>query len=110
MSATSHTKSGGICGYVYLLWVHAGNVDGDVDLVGAEVDETAAPGEWSVAEAASVVADEVQRAKSLDKARDHTLAGGSNDGSHPDDNSSQRRCWPYGGRQLSWWCHGSSHG
>jgi hypothetical protein len=59
MSATSHTKSGGICGYVYLLWVHAGNVDGNVDHVGAEVDEASTPGEWPAAEATSVVADEI---------------------------------------------------
>ena len=69
---------------------------GDIDLVVAETNVAAISGEGLVAEAASIVADEAQRAEPLDKARDHALAGG-NDGSRPDEDSSQRHCWPHGG-------------
>ena len=74
----------------------------DVDAMSAEVDEDAVPGEGPGAEVTGVVADIVQRAEPLDKARDHALAGGD-DGSRLDENSSKRSCWPHGGRQLSSW-------
>jgi hypothetical protein len=95
---------------MHLLRVLANEVDGDVDLMVAEADEAVVPREWLVAEIASVIVDEVQRAEPLDKARDYMLAGRSDDISCPDKNSSQRRCWPHGGCQLSWWCHGRCHG
>ena len=76
---------------MHLFGVLADNLGGDVDLMLAEVDEAAVPRERPAAEAASVVADEVERAESEDKATDHTLTR-SDDGSRPDGNSSQRRC------------------
>ena len=76
---------------MHLLGVPADKLGGDVDLVVAEVDEAAVPRERFAAEAASVVADKTQRAESLHKAADDTLARGD-DGSRPDENSSQRRC------------------
>ena len=82
--------------------VPADDLDGDIDRKVAEVDEAAVSWERPAAEATSVVADDVQRAKPVDKATDHALAGGD-DGSRPDENTSQRRCWPHGGRQLSSW-------
>ena len=69
----------------------ANNLGGDVDLMLAEVDEAAVPRERPAAETACVVADEVQRAESVDKATDHALARGD-EGSRPDENTSQRRC------------------
>ncbi len=89
--AASCADSRRICSHEHLLGVLADDVGGDVDLVVAEVDEASVPRERSVAEAASVVADEAQRAETLDEAADHTLAGGD-DGSRPDKKSSQRRC------------------
>ena len=62
-----------------------------------------------VAEAPRIVADEGQRAESVDNATDHTLAQ-SKEGARLDENTSQRLCQPHGGRQLSWWCHGRCHG
>jgi len=84
------------------LWIPANDLGGDVDLMLAKVDEEAVPRERPVAEAASVIADEAQRTESVDKATDHTFTRGD-DGSRPNVNSSQRRCWPHGGRQLSSW-------
>ena len=82
--------------------VPADDLGGDVDREVAKLDEAAVPQERPAAEVASVVADDVQQAESVDKATDHVLAGGD-DGSHPDENTSQRHCWPHGGRQLSSW-------
>ena len=81
--------------------IPADNLGGDVDLMLAESDEAAIPRQRFAGETARVVADEVQRAESVDKATNHALAGGD-EGSRPDENTSQRRCWPHGGRQLSW--------
>ena len=78
----------------------ANDLGGDVDSEVAELDEAAVPGKRPPAETPGVVADDVQRAESVDKATDYTLAG-RKEGSRPDVNSSQRRCWPHGGRQLS---------
>ena len=86
----------------------ARDLGGDVDRERAEVDEAPVPGQWPAAETTGVVADDVERAESVDKATDHTLAR-RDEGARPDENSSQRRCWPHGGRQLSWWCHGRCH-
>ena len=82
--------------------VSADDPGGDVDREVAELDEAAVPCERPAAEAASVVADDVQRAESVDKATDHALAG-VDDGSRLDEHTSQRRCWPHGGCQLSSW-------
>ena len=82
--------------------IPADNLSGDVDCEAAELDEAAIPRERPTAEAASVVADDVQRAESVDKATDYPLTG-VDDGSRPDEHTSQRRCWPHGGRQLSSW-------
>jgi hypothetical protein len=46
----------------------------DVDLVANEGDEATVPWEWLVPKADNVLADELQRAEPLDKARDYTLA------------------------------------
>ena len=75
---------------MHLLGVPADGLCGDVYLMVTEVDEEVVPREQLVAEAASVVADEAQRAEPLDEAREHVLAGGD-DVSRPDKNSSQRR-------------------
>ena len=64
----------------------AADLGGDVDLVLAEVDEAAVPRERLAAEAARVVADEVERAESEDKATDHALAR-TDDGTRLDGNS-----------------------
>ena len=80
----------------------AGDLGGDVDGEVAELDKAAVPGKRPPAETPGVVADDVQRAESVDKTTDYALAGGD-EGSRPDVNSSQRRCWPNGGRQLSSW-------
>ena len=106
--AASHTDSRRILGHKHLLGVLADNLGGDVGHEGAEADEAAVRRERPAAEASSVVADEVQRAESVDKATDHALVGGD-DGTRPDEHTSQRRCWPHGGRQLSWWYHGRCH-
>ena len=82
--------------------VPADDLGGDVDREAAELDEAAIPRERPATEAASVVADDVQRADSVDEATDHALAEGD-DGSRPDENTSQRRCWHHGGCQLSSW-------
>ena len=79
-----------------------------VDRELAEVDEAPVPGQWPAAETTGVVADYVERAESVDKATDHALTR-RDEGTRPDEDSSQRRCWPHGGRQLSWWCHGRCH-
>jgi hypothetical protein len=42
--------------------------------VGTESDELAIPQKRPTSEAASIVADKLQRSKPLDKARDHALA------------------------------------
>ena len=92
---------------MHLRQVHAGKLGGDEDLVAAEADDSAARQERATTEASSVVVNAAQRAKLLSEAANHTLAE-TDDGSRPDENSSQRRCWPHGGHQLSWWSHGRS--
>ena len=72
---------------MYPFGIPADNLGGDVDLMVAEGDEAAVPRERPAAEAACVVADEVQRAESVDKVTDHALAGGD-EGSRPDENTS----------------------
>ena len=88
--------------------IPAENLGGDVDLMVAELDEAAVLRERPTAKASSVIADEVQQTEPVDKATDHAFAGGD-DGSRPDENTSQHRCWPHAGRQLSWWYHGRCH-
>ena len=78
------------------------DLGGDVDREVAELDEAAILWERPASETTSVVADDVQRAESVDKATDHALARGD-DGSRPDEHTSQHRCWPHRGRQLSSW-------
>ena len=92
---------------MHLHRVHAGELARDIDLMTAEADDSDARRERAATEATGVVVDEAQRAKLLREAANHALAG-ADDGSCPDENSSQRRCWPHGGRQLSWWSHGRS--
>ena len=82
--------------------IPADNLGGDVDREAAKLDEAAVPRERLAAEAASVVADDVQRAKSVDKTTDYPLTG-VDDGSRLDEHNSHRRCWPHGGCQLSSW-------
>ena len=83
--------AGGSAATCTLFGVHADDLAGDVDRKVTEVDEAAVPRERPAAEATSVVADDVQRAESVDKATDYMLTGGD-DGSHPDEYTSQRRC------------------
>ena len=71
---------------MHLLGVPADNLGGDVDHKVTEVDEAAVPRERPAAEATSVVADDIQRVESVDKATDHMLAGGD-DGSRLDENT-----------------------
>ena len=85
---------------MHLRRVHAGKLGGDEDLKRAEADDFAARRKRVAAEATGVVVDEAQRAKLLSEAANHTLTG-ANDRSRPNGNSSQRRCWPHGGCQLS---------
>ena len=68
----------------------------------AEGDEVAVVRVRPLAETASVVVDEMQRAESLHHAGEHALAR-PEEVARPDEDSSQHRCWPHGGRQLSWW-------
>ena len=82
--------------------VPADDLGGDVDRKVAEVDEEAVPRERPAAEATSVVADDVERAEPMDKATENALTR-RDEGTRPDEDSSQRRCWPHGGRQLSSW-------
>ena len=82
------------------LRILAHHFGGDVNLKAAKLYKAVVPGQRPVTETARVVADDVQRAEYVDKATDHTLAGGD-EGTRPEVNSSQRRCWPHGGRQLS---------
>ena len=91
--AASRTDSGWIGRYEHVLGKAAGNLGGDVALVGTEVDEAAVAGQRPVAEAPRVVADEVQRAEPVDKATDYALARGE-EGARPDENTSQRLCQP----------------
>ena len=71
--------------------IPADNLSGDVDREAAELDEAAVPWERHAAEAASVVADDIQRAESVDKATDYPPTE-VDDGSRPDEHTSQRRC------------------
>ena len=82
--------------------------DGDEDLELAEGDDVASLRPRPLAEAACIVVDEVERAEPLEHAREDTLARPEKI-ARPDEHSSQRRCWPHGGRQLSWWYHGRCH-
>ena len=79
------------------------------DLKLTEGEDTPIRRQWPVAETARVVVDEAEGTELLREATDHTLAGGD-EGSHPDEDSSQRRCWPHGGRQLSTFGNDRNHG
>ena len=94
---------------MYHAGVHVGLDSGDVDLVVAELNDGAVEGERLAPEAGRIVGDEPKPAEALQKPGDGTLAVGQDLDTRPDGNSSQRRCWPHGGRQLSWWCHGRCH-
>jgi hypothetical protein len=106
---TNCAESRGVPSDVHLLRVHVMDLDRDVDLMIAEADDAAVVRHGLVAEAARVVVDEAERAELLREATDHALAGGD-EGSRPDENSSQRRCWPHGGRQLSTFGNDRNHG
>jgi hypothetical protein len=58
----------------HLLRVPASSLSPHVHLVGTEGDDPAIPGEGPAAETTGVVGDEAERAKPLDKARDHALS------------------------------------
>ena len=96
----SGTDNRRIVSYKHPLRILAHNFGGDVDLETAEHHEAAVPGQRPVTETTRVVADDAQRAKSVDRATDHTLARGD-EGTRPEVNSNQRCCVPHGGRQLS---------
>ena len=91
MSAANRADNRRIFSRMQPFGILADDLGGDVDLMLAEVDEAAVPRERPAAEAASVVADEVERTESEDKATDHAFAR-SDDGSHPNGNSGQRHC------------------
>ena len=61
----------------------ARDLGGDVDRELAEVDEASVPGQWPAAETTGVVADDVERAESVDQTTDHTLAR-CDEGARPD--------------------------
>ena len=106
--AASRKDSRRILRHKHLLRVLADNLGGDVGHEGAEADEAAVRRERPAAEASSIVADEVQRAELADEPANDALAG-VDDGARPECHTSQRRCLPHGGRQLSWWYHGRCH-
>ena len=72
----SCADSRGILCNKHMLREVAGDLGGDIDLVCPEGDEAAVARARLAAEAPHVVADEVQRAESMDKATDHALARG----------------------------------
>ena len=75
---------------MHLLRVHARDLGRDVDLMRAETDDGAVGRHRLVAEATRVVVDEAEGTELLREATDHTLVGGD-EGSRPDEDSSQRR-------------------
>jgi hypothetical protein len=98
---------GRIFSHEHLRRVLAGKLGCDEDLKLAEGENGPVRRQRPAAETSGVIVDEAQRAELLREAAQHTLAGGE-EGSRPDEHSSQRRCWPHGGRQLSWFDHGRS--
>ena len=70
---TSHAK-GWLASLDDVPRVNTRHIDSDVDLVRAKLDEEAFARERSLAEAASIVTDEVQRSKALNDPGDDVLA------------------------------------
>ena len=63
-------------------------------------DEGAVPGHWLVPETSGVVDEGVLRAHAVGEPADDAPARDLQR-TRPEEHSSQRRCWPHGGRQRS---------